>query len=67
MANIEKSLSSLQKLYANRAVLDRKITDAEKKLVAEAKAAIKAVPAKTSTARKKQTTKKRAAKPVAKK
>jgi hypothetical protein len=46
MSNPEKSLLSLQKLYAKRKELDKLITDAEKKLVADAKAPVKAPAAK---------------------
>jgi ribosomal protein L12E/L44/L45/RPP1/RPP2 len=48
MSNPEKSLLSLQKLYAKRKELDKLITDAEKKLVAGAKAPAKAPAAKTA-------------------
>jgi hypothetical protein len=46
MSNPEKSLLSLQKLYAKRKDLDKLITDSEKKLVAEAKVPVKAPAAK---------------------
>jgi len=63
MGKIDQMISSLQKLYSKRSTLDKQIVDAEKKLVAEAKAAAKpAAPAKKPAAK----ARKPAAKPVAK-
>ena len=52
MAKLEKAFSDLQKLYAKRTAMDKHILDAEKKLVAEAKAEPAAVPAKKPAAKK---------------
>ena len=68
MAKVEQVLSSLQKLYVKRSALDKQIVDAEKKLVAEAKAVPKAAASAKKTVAKKTVAKKPAAKkPVQKK
>jgi hypothetical protein len=46
MAKTGQTLIALQKLYDKRAVLDKQIITAEKKLVAESEKAQKAAPAK---------------------
>ena len=55
MGKLDQAVASLQKLYANRDVLNKKILEAEKKLLAEAKAAAaapKQAPAKKPAAKK---------------
>jgi hypothetical protein len=64
MAKLEQVVSSLQKLYAQRSLLDKQIIAAEKKFVTEAKAAIKATTSKAPA--KKPAAKKPAPKPAAK-
>ena len=63
MAKIDQIVSNVQKLYAKRGALDKQIADAEKKLIAEAKAAAKPAPAKKAASK----AKKPAAKPLLKK
>jgi len=65
MAKVDQMVSALQKLYTKRSALDKQIVDAEKKLAAEAKVAVKpAAPAKKPVA-KKTAVKKPVAKPAA--
>jgi len=53
MGKVDQLVSTLQKLYAKRGALDKQITDAEKKLALEAKAAPKtAAPAKKAAGKK---------------
>jgi len=52
MAKVDQMFTSLQKLYLRRSALDKAISDAEKKLVAEVKVAAKpAAPAKKPAAK----------------
>ena len=64
MGKLDQAFASLQKLYANRSVLDKKILDAEKKLITEARAA-SAAP-KQAAAKKPAVKKPAAKKPAAK-
>ena len=68
MTKLDPAVQALEKLRKDRSALDKKILDAEKKLIAEAKAAAKsaAAPAKKPAA-KKPAAKKPAAKPQPKK
>jgi len=53
MGKVDQLVSSLQKLQTKRGALDKQITDAEKKLAVEIKAATKvAAPAKKPAAKK---------------
>ena len=52
MAKLDQVVSALQKLYAQRSVLDKQIVAAEKKFVAEAKTAIKAATSSKAPAKK---------------
>ena len=64
MGKLDQAVAALQKLYANRSALDKKILDAEKKLVTEAKAA--AATPKQAAAKKPAAKKPAAKKPAAK-
>ena len=65
MLGIEKAVAELQKLYAKRGDLYKQIVQAEKKLIAEAKAAAKAA-AKTAPSKKPVAKKKPGPKPAEK-
>jgi len=67
MAKVDQLVTSLQKLQSKRSALDKQIADAEKKLAVEAKAAVKAVPAKKPAGKKSAAKKPAAPKPTVKK
>ena len=66
MTNLDQAVAVLDKLRKERSALDKKVQEAEKKLIAEAKAATKAA-AKAAAPAKKPAAKKAAAKPAPKK